>query len=131
RPGEGALLVPEELRVEEGFRKRRAIDRQERAIAPGPAEMERARDELFARAALALDEHRDVRLRRAIEDRDGPANLGRASDDVAVARGDLVLIRLPEPLELRRSLPQRTQGLDVGRHLLGERFENREVGCDE
>src|SRR5262249_2549984 len=63
RPGERALLVPEELRKEKRLDERRTIDADEgprRAVA---SVVEGLGDELLARAALATDEHRAVRPR--------------------------------------------------------------------
>src|SRR4030095_14087895 len=54
---ERALLVPEQLGLEQRFRERRAVDRHEGAGAPTGTLVDRARDQLLARAALALDEN--------------------------------------------------------------------------
>ncbi len=75
--GEGALLVPEELALEQVLRDGAAVDRDERAAAAAAAPVNRARDELFADAALAGDEHRGLvvgDLRDGLEDR--PASAG-------------------------------------------------------
>src|SRR5205823_3276999 len=66
----GAARVAEELRFEQGFGDGAAIDGDERALLALAALMERARDQLFAGAALARDEHADVaraHLRQQIE----------------------------------------------------------------
>ena len=55
--GEGAALVAEQLRLEQLLRDRRAVDRHERHRAPRARGVERARDQLLARAVLALDQH--------------------------------------------------------------------------
>src|SRR5439155_22887477 len=57
RAGERALLVAEQLRLEQRLGQRRTVLRDERPAAPRRARVDRARDELLARAALALDEH--------------------------------------------------------------------------
>src|SRR5262249_42250567 len=82
RVRERALLVPEELALEQVLRDRTAVDRHERQVLAVRSLMDRTRDELFADAALAVDEDRglevgdlrdraeDVRHRRALrEDR--------------------------------------------------------------
>ena len=56
--GEGALLVPEHLAVEEAGAQTSEIDLDEGAAAAGGVEVDGLRDELLARAALACDEHR-------------------------------------------------------------------------
>ena len=48
RPRKRAALVAEELRLEEGFRNRAAIDRHERPLRPRAARMDRAGRDLLA-----------------------------------------------------------------------------------
>src|SRR5712671_2372951 len=48
RPGERALLVAEQLRLDELGRDRRAVDGDERPLAARAALVDRARDELLA-----------------------------------------------------------------------------------
>src|SRR5207247_6792955 len=60
RAGERALLVAEQLALEQLRWERRAIHLHERLIASRRPLMDRARDELFADAAFAADEHRHV-----------------------------------------------------------------------
>ena len=55
--GEGAALVPEELALEQVRRQRRAVDLDERPVAPRRSLVNGARDQLLADAALAADEH--------------------------------------------------------------------------
>src|SRR5207248_285856 len=52
RPGEGALHVAEELALEELPRNRAAIHLDERSVAPRAPVVDRACDELLARAGL-------------------------------------------------------------------------------
>ena len=66
RSGERAALVPEELALDELLRDRAAVDRDEFADAPTLI-MQRARDELFARARFAAHEHRQVGWRETFE----------------------------------------------------------------
>src|SRR5690606_32358805 len=56
RPGEGALLVAEQLVLQDLTREGAAVDRDERALLAGRLLVDRAGDELLAGAALAHDE---------------------------------------------------------------------------
>ena len=102
RAGEGAALVAEELALDERAGQRRAVDGDERAFRAGAAPVDRARDELLARAGLARQE-------------DGGAGRGDLLDEVedALQRGtpadDLVeaLARRPGPRGGLRSRPRR------------------------
>ena len=67
RTGEGALLVPEELTLDEGRRHAASVDRDEGLAASGPALVERPGDELLADARLAGDEHAERRGRVAFD----------------------------------------------------------------
>src|SRR5207237_2912613 len=60
--GEGALLVPEQLRLEERFGDRAAVDGDEWTAPSIALPMDRASDELLARSSLA--EHEDGEARR-------------------------------------------------------------------
>src|SRR5262249_41536585 len=62
RVGERALLVAEELALEQVLRDRAAVDRHEGHVLARRTLMDRARDELLADAALALDEHRGLEV---------------------------------------------------------------------
>src|SRR5207237_8100426 len=55
---ERAALVPEQFALDQRFWNGRAVDRHERAVATIGQVVDRARDELFARAALTVDEER-------------------------------------------------------------------------
>ena len=66
--GERPPLVPEELALEERLRERRAVHRHERALRARAVVVERARDHLLARAALAPEEHRRAARRDARDD---------------------------------------------------------------
>ena len=58
RAGEAALLVAEQLRVDQLARNRAAIDAQERPAVPVAAIVNRARNQLLAGARFAQDQHR-------------------------------------------------------------------------
>src|SRR5439155_22559706 len=60
--GERALLVSEELALEQRLRERRAVQTHERFVRARRVAADRLGDELLARAALSEDE--DARLRR-------------------------------------------------------------------
>src|SRR3546814_14357925 len=60
RAGEGALLVAEQQRLEHRLGQRRAIDRDEGAVAAARAQMDRARQHFIAGPGRAVDQHGDV-----------------------------------------------------------------------
>ena len=66
--GERALLVTEQLRLEQRFRKRRAVDLHEVARRRDASCVERAGDELLARARFAANQHGRVALRHLAHD---------------------------------------------------------------
>ena len=70
--GECALLVAEELALQEILGDGAAVDRHEVTGAPRAPPMQRARDELLARPALAGDEHRGLEV----------GDLGDGAEDV-------------------------------------------------
>ena len=65
--GEGALLVAEELALEQVLGDRGAVDDDEGLVARGAEIVDRARDELLAGAALAGDQHGRARRRDALD----------------------------------------------------------------
>ena len=67
-PGERAALVAEELALDELLGDRGAVDLDEGLVLAARVLVERAGDELLARAALAGDEHRRRRVGDALED---------------------------------------------------------------
>src|SRR5690606_35206165 len=68
RAGECTLLVTEELALDQLARDGRHVDRNERPRTALGEIMENARNEFLARAGLAGDHHREVRLREAGDD---------------------------------------------------------------
>ncbi len=78
---EGALVVAEELRLEERARDGAAVDRDERAGAPRRAAMDREGDELLAGARLARDEHRGVGGRDLPDELADLVGLARAAEE--------------------------------------------------
>ena len=87
-PGEGALLVAEELRLEQPLGDRRAVDRQERALDPAAVLVDGAGDQFLAGPALAADQDGHV-LRRDPADRLVDVEHLRAAADQQVALGPL------------------------------------------
>ena len=82
RARESAALVPEQLAFDERRRQRAAVDRDEGPAAAATSAVDRACDELLARAGFAGDQHRRVgpaHLRDLIAQ---PQHDGRASHHV-------------------------------------------------
>src|SRR5438270_8113570 len=65
RAGEGALAMTEQFRLDQLFGNRRAVDVDERLIGARRQSMQRSRDDLFAAAVFAVDQHAARRRRRA------------------------------------------------------------------
>ena len=108
RPREGALHVAEQLRFRERLGNRRRVERDEVLIAARAPVVEGPRDELLARARLALDQHRARHRGDELEGREHLADRRAVADDVleAVARRELrlqirVLLLQPALLERR------------------------------
>ena len=112
-PGESALLVAEELALDERGRQRRAVELDE---GPGPARaqvVDRVGDELLADARLPLEEDRARRGRHLLDPREDVAQDVAAADDPLEARLDLLaqvgvvgLEPLAQPLDLGEGLAQ-------------------------
>src|SRR6056297_1964260 len=88
--GEGALLVAEQLGLEQILRDGRAVDGDETLVLAVAERMQRAGEEFLASAALAEQQHRDVRGRHLL---DHAADLehGLAGRDDPVQRRDALL----------------------------------------
>ena len=65
--GERALLESEQLALEQLGRQRRAVHLHERLVLAQRLLVQRARDELLARAALAANQHGDVGIRHPLD----------------------------------------------------------------
>src|SRR5439155_11397954 len=95
RPRERALLIAEELRLDQGVRYRTAVDRDKRLLASRTQVMDRPRDELLAGAGLALDENSQRRVGHLLDLLDDLLHLPvRAHQKPQWALDDLV--RLPQ-----------------------------------
>ena len=125
--GERPLLVAEQLRFEQVFRDRRAVDGDERAVGPRAEHVQRAREQLLARAALAFDQDRRVvggrravqRLRDLLQPRIFTDDLGRAAPLRELLFEEEVFGRQP-PLH-QRALDEQQQVIGIDR--LGEKIE--------
>ena len=117
--GERALLVSEQLRLDQIPGQRRAVEVHERALGPIAAVVQRAGREVLPGPGLALDEHRRWRAVRvpgealdAGDSRSERGHRGARPDQRNVpARSLLALARILEPPRQLR-LPQDTLDLD-------------------
>ena len=64
RPRERAFSMTKELRLEQPFRKRSAIDCDKGPIGTGSVRVDRSREKLLSGSRFPLDHHRDRRLAR-------------------------------------------------------------------
>jgi hypothetical protein len=78
--GEGAALVPEQLALEQGVLQGAAVHDRQGHRSPQAVGVNRPSDELLARPALPLDEHREVGGRGLADQRADPGH-GRALAD--------------------------------------------------
>jgi hypothetical protein len=92
RAGERALLVAEQLRLDERLGQRGAVDRDECLPPPATGAVHRARHHLLAAARLAGEQHRGVGRADLGDERQHRARLRRRADELAAAR--LLLERL-------------------------------------
>src|SRR2546427_4718968 len=91
RSRERALLIAEELRLDQGVRDRAAVDSDERLVASGTQLMDRASNELLASAGLALDENSQRRVGHLLDLLDNLLHLAiRAHQKPQRALDDLV-----------------------------------------
>ena len=104
RAGERALLVPEQLALDQRAGDRAAIDDDERLRVPRRQLVQGARDHVLAGAGLALDEHGRVGRRDLLDQAEDLAHRGRAPDHLAelllVGREDLDALFERRELEL-------------------------------
>src|SRR5262249_15397490 len=107
-PGEGAAHVPEELALEQVFGERRARDRDEGAVAPRAPGVDRAREHVLARAALAEEEQRRLRRRGLPRDLDRAAHRGalRLEQGRGLERAAQRAVLAAQPRELAGALDE-------------------------
>ncbi len=86
RPGEGALLVAEELALEEVARNRGAVDRDILRLGAARELVDRVRDDLLAHPALAGDEDGGVGAGNAADELVDILHRGGTADDEVVGR---------------------------------------------
>ncbi len=84
RAGKGSFFMAKEFAFEQRVRNRRAVHRQERAVAALAVLIDRAGDEFLARPAFAADQDGDI-LRRDAADRFVNGLHGRTAADDSVA----------------------------------------------
>ena len=82
RAGERALLVAEQLGLEQLGGNRRGVQRDERLGRARAVLVQRARDELLARARLAGDQHRDARARQTADGAEHLLHRRRAAEQL-------------------------------------------------
>jgi hypothetical protein len=145
RAREGAAGVPEELRLEQRVGQRGAVLRDEGPAGARPVEVDRAGDQLFPRAALALDEHRELGVDDPVElAEDAVHRIGGADDrgvveaaalapELGAHDGQLAVLVAHAAAELRvqaLDLPARVEEALVPRAQLGQepRVADRDRG---
>ena len=117
--GERALLVAEQLGLDQARRERRAVERDERPVGARADAMDRAREQLLAGAALADDQHGRIRGRDAIDHREQLAHQRRLADHLAEAARALDLAAQPADLARERAVLDRA---------IDDRADRRAVG---
>ena len=105
RTGEGALLVTEQLALQQRLGNGGAVDPDVGGLAAFTQGVQRAGDQFLARAALAEDEHRGMGGRDGLNQLAQFTHLGRVADDVVqmervagAGAQDGVLLEQPVPL---------------------------------
>ena len=109
-PGEGPLLVAEQLGLEHARRQRRAVDPHEGPRLARAVDVDGAGHHLLAGAGLAAQEHRRRGLRHLLDPRQHVAQRRRLADDGA---------------EVERAVRLLGEHADVGRELLLRRRFSR------
>ena len=94
RPGERALLVAEQFRLDQGFGNRAAVQSHEGLLATGTELVDRASHQFFPCAGLALDQDGEVGVGHL------PDLLDDLLDLLAPAHEPAERVALPEPSEL-------------------------------
>src|SRR5262249_31428955 len=103
RVGERALLVAEQLALEECLRNGRAVDLHERKISARALVVQPLRHELFSSSAFAMDENRVRLAPRELSDdvAQTPRRIGLADELVGLV---LAFLALGEPGDLTSRL---------------------------
>ena len=118
--GEGALLVAEELRLQQLRGYRRGVERDERSCCAWAMVVQRPCDQFLAGARLAGDQHRRSRTRQSADRAEHLLHRGRFAEQV---RGATVADRhrIRAPYALRRTTHQIDDLVDIER--LGQILE--------
>jgi hypothetical protein len=118
RAGEAALLVAEQLALDQVGRDRAAVEHDQLAALARRHLVDRLRHDLLAGPGLALDHDRGRGRRDLLDDRVDLAHLGVAADEqaepVAVRREDLDLLLARVELDLALASRHRAARLEVG-----------------
>ena len=85
--GERAAHVAEELALEQRLRDGGAVLDEQGSVPPRTAAVDGARDQLLARAGLALDQHRDRTPRRPVDEREQRPQARRGPDEKVLVGG--------------------------------------------
>src|SRR6266542_3555159 len=122
RPGEGPLLVPEQLGLDQVFRNRGAIDLDEGALGALAVVVDRVGDQLLASAVLPLNKDVGVAARDAFHQLEHFVHLLALADDVAEPELSLELLLQQQVLAdeiapLDRALEHRQQRVRLDRLL--------------
>src|SRR5262249_53539399 len=104
RAGEGALLMAEQLRLDERIGNGSRIDRHVWLVPPRPSIMDGTCDELLARAALARDQHRGRRSRHLRDQARELLHLRVVADDLVAVVTARQLAAQERDLALERAL---------------------------
>src|SRR5262249_10126618 len=97
RARERALLVAEELALEERLLQRAAVEDDERRLGAAAPGVDGARDQLLARAALALDHDARVGGRHLADELAHAFERRRLADELRVPSGEEPLERVRAP----------------------------------
>ena len=111
RVGERATGVSEQLALEERLRHRRAVDRDEGAVGSAAAPMNRVREHLLARPALAGDEDRRFGVGHTLDEIVDRAHRFAAPDEAVELAPRLGRAQAPDLLS-ERSRPRRPVDCD-------------------
>src|SRR5207253_2324567 len=87
RTSESALLVPEELGLEQTLRDRGAVDLDERTATARRGGMDGSGHQVFADAAFTPDQDRRIRIGDTLDDGPDGAHLGASVEERMGARG--------------------------------------------
>ncbi len=98
RAGEGALDVPEQLRLQQVLRDRAAVDRHESLRLARARGVDQASDQFLARTALTCDQHRGRMLGHFGAELDGLTHAGALRDDLGIPLVRLDALAQPRDL---------------------------------